>query len=112
VQARAIVEATELPVSADLKKEFGDAPEVTAETIRLTAGLGSSAARFENATGNKDRPLYNMGHATERVPAAVRAARALPFPSHPDCAGGELPARRSGSGRQDPPLTGLREGRR
>src|SRR5204862_2438956 len=34
-QARAIVNATELPVSADLEKGFGDAPEAAAETIRL-----------------------------------------------------------------------------
>src|SRR3954465_8428333 len=31
--ARAIVEATDLPVSADLEKGFGDAPEIVAETI-------------------------------------------------------------------------------
>jgi len=32
--ARSIVDATDLPVSADLEKGFGDAPEVVAETIR------------------------------------------------------------------------------
>src|SRR5262245_45425301 len=32
---RSIVEATDLPVSADLEKGFGDAPEIVAETIRL-----------------------------------------------------------------------------
>src|SRR3970282_1328011 len=36
--ARAIVEATDLPVSADLEKGFGDAPAAAAETIRLAAG--------------------------------------------------------------------------
>src|SRR5918999_2224230 len=30
---KAIVDATDLPVSADLEKCFGDAPEVAAETI-------------------------------------------------------------------------------
>src|SRR5262245_34276402 len=39
-QARAIVMATDLPVSADLEKGFGDAPEVAAETIRLAAAAG------------------------------------------------------------------------
>src|SRR5688572_31919399 len=38
--ARLIVEATDLPVSADLQKCFGDAPSVVAETIRLAAGVG------------------------------------------------------------------------
>ncbi|HTW73151.1 MAG TPA: isocitrate lyase/phosphoenolpyruvate mutase family protein, partial [Acetobacteraceae bacterium] len=31
---RAIVEATDLPVSADLEKGFGDTPDAAAETIR------------------------------------------------------------------------------
>src|SRR3954467_12090611 len=34
-QARVICEPTDLPVSADLEKGFGDAPEIVAETIRL-----------------------------------------------------------------------------
>src|SRR5499427_4331398 len=38
--ARAIVEATDLPVSADLEKGFADTPEGAAETIRLAAATG------------------------------------------------------------------------
>jgi 2-methylisocitrate lyase-like PEP mutase family enzyme len=78
--ARAIVEATDLPVSADLEKGFGDAPETAAETIRLAAGVGLVGGSIEDATGDKQRPLYDIGQATERVAAAVQAARALPFP--------------------------------
>jgi len=78
--ARAIVEATELPVSADLEKGFGDAPSVAAETIRLAAGVGLVGGSIEDATGDKDRPLFDIGQATERVAAAVQAARALSFP--------------------------------
>jgi len=78
--ARAIVEATDLPVSADLEKGFGDAPAVAAETIRLAAGVGLVGGSIEDATGDKAKPLYDIGHATERVAAAVEAARALPFP--------------------------------
>jgi 2-methylisocitrate lyase-like PEP mutase family enzyme len=77
--ARMIVEATDLPVSADLEKCFGDAPSVVAETIRLAAGVGLVGGSVEDATGEKDR-LYDIGEATERVAAAVQAARALPFP--------------------------------
>jgi 2-methylisocitrate lyase-like PEP mutase family enzyme len=78
--ARAIVDATDLPVSADLEKGFGDAPEAAAETIRLAADVGLVGGSIEDATGNQDRPLYDIGQATERVAAAVQAARALPFP--------------------------------
>jgi 2-methylisocitrate lyase-like PEP mutase family enzyme len=77
--ARAIVQATDLPVSADLEKGFGDAPAVAAETIRLAAGVGLVGGSIEDATGDRDRPRYDLGQATERVAAAVEAARGLGF---------------------------------
>ena len=76
---RAIVDATELPVSADLEKCFGDAPAVVADTIRLAGGVGLVGGSVEDATGDKNRPLYDLTQATERVAAAVEAARTLPF---------------------------------
>jgi len=78
--ARAIVAATNLPVSADLEKGFGDAPAAVAETIRLAGEVGLVGGSIEDATGDKDKPLYDVDHATERVAAAAQAARALPFP--------------------------------
>ena len=78
--ARAIVEATELPVSADLEKGFGDAPESVAETIRLAAGVGLVGCTIEDTTGNPEKPLYDDVLAVERIAAAAEAARALPFP--------------------------------
>ena len=78
--ARAVVGATDLPVSADLEKGFGDAPAVAAETIRLAAEVGLVGGSIEDASGDKDKPLYDLSLAAERVAAAVQAARALPFP--------------------------------
>ena len=77
--ARAIVAATDLPVSADLEKGFGDAPSVVAETIRLAGEAGLVGGSIEDATGNPQKPLYDLGLAVERVAAAVEAARALSF---------------------------------
>ncbi len=79
-QARSMVAATDLPVSADLEKGFGDAPAAAAETIRLAAEAGLVGGSIEDATGDPARPLYDVGHATERVAAAVQAARTLAFP--------------------------------
>jgi 2-methylisocitrate lyase-like PEP mutase family enzyme len=78
--ARLIVEATDLPVSADLGKGFGDAPAVVEETIGLAAQAGLVGCTIEDATGNPDRPLYDFPLAVERIAAAAEAARALPFP--------------------------------
>lgn len=78
--ARLIVDATDLPVSADLEKGFGDAPELVAETIRLAAEVGLVGCTIEDATGNQDKPLYDLSLAVERIDAAAQAARALQFP--------------------------------
>ncbi len=78
--ARAIVAATDLPVSADLEKGFGDAPSAVAQTILLAAETGLVGGSIEDATGDKDKPLYDIGQATERIAAAAQAARSLSFP--------------------------------
>jgi len=78
--ARLIVDATDLPVSADLEKGFGDAPEAMAETIQLAADVGLVGCTIEDATGNPASPLYDVRLAVERIAAAAQAARALPFP--------------------------------
>lgn len=77
--ASAIVTATNLPVSADLEKGFGDTLEVVAETIRLAAEIGLVGCSIEDATGDKAKPRYDLDYATERIEAAVQAARSLPF---------------------------------
>ena len=78
---KAIVDATDLPVSADLEKGFGDSPEAAAETIRLAADIGLVGASIEDATGDSERPLFDLPHARDRIAAAVEAARSarLPF---------------------------------
>jgi 2-methylisocitrate lyase-like PEP mutase family enzyme len=77
---KAIVEATDLPVSADLEKGFGDSPQAAAETIRLAAAIGLVGASIEDATGDPANPLFELSHASDRIAAAVAAARSLPFP--------------------------------
>jgi 2-methylisocitrate lyase-like PEP mutase family enzyme len=79
-QVRIIVAATDLPVSADLEKGFGDAPEVVGETITLAAQAGLVGCSIEDATGEKAKPLYDFEAAVARVRAAVQAARSVGFP--------------------------------
>jgi 2-methylisocitrate lyase-like PEP mutase family enzyme len=77
--ARAIVEATHLPVSGDLEDGFGATPDLCAETVRLATRIGLVGGSIEDATGDSARPIYGLGLAAERIAAASEAARSLPF---------------------------------
>jgi 2-methylisocitrate lyase-like PEP mutase family enzyme len=78
--ARAIINATDLPISADLENGYGDAPEICAETILMAAGIGLAGGSIEDATGRPDDPIYPFELSVERVKAAVKAARSVPLP--------------------------------
>jgi 2-methylisocitrate lyase-like PEP mutase family enzyme len=78
--ARAVVEATSLPVSADLENGFGDDPAACAETIVRAADAGLVGGSIEDATGRRDDPIYPFDASVARVTAAVNAARSLRFP--------------------------------
>lgn len=77
--AQAILEATHLPVSADLENGFGHDPEACAATIRAASGIGLVGGSIEDATGDASRPIYDVAHAVERVAAASEATRGVPF---------------------------------
>ncbi len=77
--ARLIVQATDLPVSADLENGFDATPAGVAETVRLAAEAGLAGCSIEDATGDKQKPQYDLNHAMDRIAAAVEAARKLPF---------------------------------
>lgn len=75
-----LVDATPLPLNADLENGFGDDPQSCADTVRSAAALGVVAGSIEDATGRAEDPVYSFDLAVKRVRAAVAAARALPFP--------------------------------
>lgn len=77
--ARSIVNATDLPVSADLENCFGDDPQTVAETIRLAAATGLVGGSVEDFSGDSVHPIYEFSLAVERVAAAAEIARSLPF---------------------------------
>ncbi|MEE8189904.1 MAG: isocitrate lyase/phosphoenolpyruvate mutase family protein [Kiloniellales bacterium] len=73
-----IVAATDLPVSADLEKGFGDDPASVAETIRAAAETGLAGGSIEDFSGRPEDPIFSFDQAVERIAAAVQAARSLP----------------------------------
>ena len=77
--ARAIVAATDLPVSADLENGFGHQPADCAATIDAAIAAGLVGGSIEDATGDPDAPIYPMDAAVARIKAAADAARGRPF---------------------------------
>jgi 2-methylisocitrate lyase-like PEP mutase family enzyme len=77
---RAIAQATDLPVNADLENCGADEPKAAAEAIRLAAEAGAVGGSIEDSTGDLRRPIYDFALAVERVHAAVEVARSLPIP--------------------------------
>ncbi len=71
--AAAIVEATDLPVSADLENGFAEDPAGVAETMRLALDAGLAGASVEDYTRGEEK-LYEIGVAAERVAAAAEVA--------------------------------------
>jgi 2-methylisocitrate lyase-like PEP mutase family enzyme len=68
----AIVRATDLPVSADFQNGYAHEPEAVARNVEACVDTGVAGLSIEDATGDDDRPLYELPLAVERV----RAARA------------------------------------
>jgi 2-methylisocitrate lyase-like PEP mutase family enzyme len=76
--AAEIVQATDLPVSADLESGFADDTAGVAKTFELIREAGVAGASIEDYTGRDDAPIYPRGLAAERVAAAAEAAHAGP----------------------------------
>ena len=70
---REIVEATEIPVNADFENGYADSPGEVAENVRLCVDTGVAGLSIEDSTGRKDRPLYDVEFAAERIRAAREA---------------------------------------
>lgn len=72
--AAEIVDATPLPVSADLENGFADEPADVAHTVELALAAGLAGCSIEDARRERDEPIYEHALAVERVRAAAEAA--------------------------------------
>jgi 2-methylisocitrate lyase-like PEP mutase family enzyme len=64
--------ATNLPVSVDLENGYGPEPKDAARAVTAAAAAGAAGGSIEDY--DPSGHLYDIGHATERVAAAVEAA--------------------------------------
>jgi 2-methylisocitrate lyase-like PEP mutase family enzyme len=76
--AAAIVDATGLPVSADLENCFADRASGVAQTIAMALEAGLAGCSIEDFSGEQGAPIYELDVAAERVAVAAEAAHAGP----------------------------------
>jgi 2-methylisocitrate lyase-like PEP mutase family enzyme len=69
-----LVDAVDIPVTADLVNGFADDPAGVAQTVTDAIGAGLAGCSIEDFTGDESAPIYDFGHAVERVRAAAQAA--------------------------------------
>ena len=72
---REIVQATDLPVNADFENGFANEPDQLAENVRLCLATGVAGLSIEDSTGEKNRTLYELAQAKERIEAARDAVQ-------------------------------------
>ena len=66
-----------VPVNADFESGYADDPEGVARNVGLCIRTGVSGLSIEDATGKKDKPLFDMNVAVERIKAARAAIDAF-----------------------------------
>jgi 2-methylisocitrate lyase-like PEP mutase family enzyme len=72
---RVLCEASELPVSVDLEDGYGPDPGTAIARVAEAGAVGGSIEDY-----SRERGIYELPEAVERLAAAVEAARALDFP--------------------------------
>lgn len=75
-----IVQATNLPVSADLENGYHDDPEGVFDTITNAEKIGLVGGSIEDATGDSNNPIYDFDFSVERIKAAAEAVKKLTYP--------------------------------
>lgn len=70
---RELVEATDVPVNADLQNGYAHEPAAVAENVRLAVETGVAGLSIEDSTADSAKPLYDLDSAVARMRAARRA---------------------------------------
>lgn len=69
----AIVASVDLPINADFESGYAHEPEDVAENVRLCVQTGVAGLSIEDASGDREDPLYDLPLAVERIKAAKAA---------------------------------------
>jgi len=68
-----LVGGTDVPVSADFEAGYAGDPAGVADGVRSCLETGVAGLSIEDATGDRERPLFELPEAVERLTAARRA---------------------------------------
>jgi 2-methylisocitrate lyase-like PEP mutase family enzyme len=71
-----IVASVDLPINADFESGYASEPEGVAESVRLCVETGVAGLSIEDASGDREEPLYDLSLAVERIKAAKAAIKA------------------------------------
>jgi 2-methylisocitrate lyase-like PEP mutase family enzyme len=74
---RRIAAAVKAPVTADVEAGYGDRPEDAARTARDVLAAGAVGMNLEDATGDPERPLFDLSLQIERVKAVRETTAGL-----------------------------------
>lgn len=69
----AIVASVDLPINADFESGYAHEPEAVAENVCLCVQTGVAGLSIEDASGDREDPLYDLPLAVERIKAAKAA---------------------------------------
>lgn len=70
---RQVAGAVAVPVNADFKDGYATAPADVAANVKMAAATGIAGLSIEDASGDKDHPLFDFELAVERMVAARQA---------------------------------------
>jgi len=65
-----LVDVTDIPVNADFENGYADDPDDVAESVRLCVATGVAGLSIEDAIDRKEKPIYDVDLAVERIRAA------------------------------------------
>jgi 2-methylisocitrate lyase-like PEP mutase family enzyme len=77
---RAMAAATSLPLNADFESGYAHDPQGVYESVCLCVEAGVAGLSIEDNTGDRDKPLYDLPLAVERIRAARAAIDASGLP--------------------------------
>jgi len=78
--AAQIAAAVDVPVTADLEAGYGPRPEDVAATVSGAVAAGVVGCNIEDSTGDRERPLFELELAVERIRAGAEAVAASGVP--------------------------------